>query len=113
MRRLLEFSLDKAALRFMDVLGEETETRIFSYSNRFARDTERRIKAEEYEVKNCISMKEQVYLVTLKTYADNSKGKTTASDLLRYFQSKSVCTLLCNESHDLSTTMTSPACQLR
>lgn len=57
--------------------------------------------------------KDKVYLVTPQTYAESFKGETKASDILRYFQGKRAYTLLANESHDLQTTVTSPASQLR
>lgn len=55
MLRWLEFSLDKAVLRFMDVLSEETDTHIFSYSNLLTRDIKRRIQAEECKIKRILS----------------------------------------------------------
>lgn len=57
---LLEFSLDKAFLQFMDVLGEQTDTHIFSYSNLLNRDKGRRIQAEECKFKNSIRIKELI-----------------------------------------------------
>lgn len=54
---LLEFSLDKAVLQFMDVLGEQTDTHIFGYSNLLNRDKGRRIQAEECKFKNSIRIK--------------------------------------------------------
>lgn len=53
---LLEFSLDKAVLQFMDVLGEQTDTHIFGYSNLLNRD-KGRIQAEECKFKNSIRIK--------------------------------------------------------
>lgn len=44
MLRLLEFSLDRAALGLGDELGEETDAHIFGYSNLSTRDTEKRIE---------------------------------------------------------------------
>lgn len=111
MLRLLEFSLDRAALGLRDELGEETDAHIFGYSNLSTRDTERRFEKEECKIKNCMGIKadlkilkvykDKVYLVTPQTYAESFKGKTKASDLLRYFQGRSACTLLANKSHDL------------
>lgn len=43
MLRWFEFFLDKVVLRFMDVLSEEIDIYIFSYSNLLIRDIKRRI----------------------------------------------------------------------